>query len=274
MSKSISQNPNGSRRPGATGPRTPEGKRRSAQNASTHKIFAGRMFSEEQKEASKLYSRFREDLQPQSSLEIELIGDLVQNRLQARRIDKYWVHESSNAQLSALFEDFRRLDARYELFRPTVPVAAPEDGKRRPFHPMYCLWGLITLRETIKEHGARPDRDLAVLNAIYGGELTAAATEMVRLYKLLKLAQAGNQGGEGTTDCASLQARILELLDREIDWQRYRLSLEQVRDKFEIGTNPELPPEPVLRRIERYRSGNLRQLMRLMDAIKKIRGLQ
>jgi hypothetical protein len=88
MSKSIRRGSSRPRRPGPSGPRTPEGKRRSAQNASKHKIFAGRILPDETKLASKLFAQFQEDLQPQSSLELEFIGEIVQNCLQARRIER------------------------------------------------------------------------------------------------------------------------------------------------------------------------------------------
>jgi len=277
MSKSTHRGSNGSRRPGPTGPRTPDGKRRSARNASTHKIFAGRILPDEEKEASRLFAQFQEDLRPQSSLEIEFIGDIVQNRLQARRIDKYLVHEVDKAQVPVLLEDLGQLDARYrsELFRPAAPLAASGDAGRRPLHPMYCVWSLSVLKENIEKHGTRPDGDLVVLDRIYGGELTAAATEIVRLLKLVKLAQAECTGVEGADECASLQAGILEQLDREIKSQEHRWSLECARDQFQIGSNrAQFLPEPVLRRIEQYRSANVRRLMYLLGAIERIRELR
>ena len=97
MSKSNGGRSNGSSGAGSSGPRTPAGKRRSAQNASKHKIFAGRILPGEQKEALKLFAQFQEELRPECSLESEIISDLVQNRMQARRIDKHYIYEVGKA---------------------------------------------------------------------------------------------------------------------------------------------------------------------------------
>jgi len=277
MSESIPRDSNGSRRPGPTGPRTPGGKRRSAQNASTHRIFAGRILAEEEKEAARLFAQFQEDLRPESSLEIEFIGDIVQNRVQARRIDKYLVHEVEKANVTSLLEDLDRLDERYrsELFRPGAPTAAAEDAVRGALHPSFLVESLNVLKAVIEKRGARPDGDLTVMDRMYGGELTAGATEIVRLLKLLKHAEAECGRVEGANERESLQASILKQLDREIELQRSRLTLEGVRDVYEIGTNrAQFLPEPVLRRVERYRTGNVRQFLRDLGAIERIRKLR
>jgi len=277
MSKSIRRGSSCSRRPGPSGPRTPAGKRRSAQNASKHKIFAGRILPDETKLASKLFAQFQADLQPQSSLELEFIGEIVQNRLQARRIDKYFVHEVMKAQVPFLLEDLERFDARYrsELICPANPMAAPGDAARGRMHPAHCLGFLHALKDMVEKYGARPDSDLVVLDRIYGSELTATATAIVQSYKMLRIAQAEGESAERTNQCAALLASILEELDREIESQGHRLGLEGARDLYEVGTDrATFLDESILSRIDRNRAANLRQFMLDLEAIKRIRGLR
>lgn len=278
MSKSSNRLKGSSAR-GPGGPRTPEGKRRSAQNASKHKIFAGRILPEEKTEAFKLFTQFQEDLGPQSSLEFEFVGDIVLNRMQARRIDKYLVHEVDRARVPTLLEDLGRLDARYRsnVFpRASPPTAAiGADAARGSLHPAHCVWSLNVLKMMIERRGAQPDGDLAVLHRIYGSELTARATDIVRCYKLLAIAQSESEGVESTNQRASLQAEILAQLDREIASQGHRLALEGARDEIELGSDrAQFLPDFVLRRFERYRSMNVRQFARFLEIIDRIRELR
>src|SRR5260370_1931715 len=75
------------------GPRTPQGRARSAKNAMKHKFFVGRILPEEKKQASLFFDAFHQELQPKGALELEIIGDIVLNRLQKGRIDKYIAFE-------------------------------------------------------------------------------------------------------------------------------------------------------------------------------------
>lgn len=278
MSKLNGRRSNGLSGAGTGGPRTPAEKRRSAQNASKHKIFAGRILPDEEKDAFRLFTQFQKDLRPQSSLELEFIGDLVLNRLQARRIDKYLVHEVELARVPTILEDLERLDARYRsnLFAPTGPPAASTGtAVRGSLHPAHCVWSLNGLKAMIEKRGAQPDDDLIVLDRIYGGELTLIAADIVRLYKMLAIAQSDGEGAESAHPRASLQVEILERLDREIAAQRSRAEIEGARDQFEIGSNrAQFLPNAVLRRIDRYRSTNSRQCARQLELIDRVRDLR
>jgi hypothetical protein len=276
MSKSLRRKPINSSGAASGGPRTPTGKRRSAQNASKHKIFAGRILPEEQKEAIKLFAQFQDDLRPECSLENEIISDLVLNRLQGRRIDKHYIYEVRKAAVPTILADLGQLDARYRAnyIHSAVQLVAssPEDAVRGAIHPGHCFWSLNVLKANIVSHGAQPQGDLTVLNGIYGTEMTATAIEIVRLYRLLERAQAQ---GAAASEAASLQAEILVKLDHEIGLQQHRWQLEHARDQFEIGTDraPFLT-DADLTRLERYRSGNMRQFVRLLEAFQRIRRLR
>ncbi len=274
---SKSNRTNGSSGSGSGGPRTPAGKRRSAQNASKHRIFAGRILSNEEKEAAKLFAQFQQDLQPESSLEIEIISDLVQNRLQARRIDKHYVYEVDRARVPTIFEELGRVEERYrsDLFRPAGPPAASKgEAVRGSLHPVHCLGLLHALKSLIEDRGAKPEEDVPVLERIYGGELTMAATYIMLKYKQLAIAQSEGDRAETTEERSLLQSKIVEQLKGEIDSQSHRLALEGVRDQIEMGTDraPFLT-DSQLSQFERYRSGNTRQFMRLIAAFERIRRL-
>jgi hypothetical protein len=217
-------------------------------------------------------------LRPECSLENEIINDLVQIRLQARRIDKHFVHDVQNAQVPNVFEDLARIDERYRanLFGPAAPpTAANGQAVRGSLHPVHCVWSLQVLKLTIEQRGVQPEGDLAVLAAIYGGDLTMAATGIVLQYKLLAIALSEGEAAEAAKKRSSYQARILQEIDREIDSQSHRLALETHRDQFEMLTNraPFLT-DSELSKFDRYRCGNTGQFMRLIAAYERIRRLR
>jgi hypothetical protein len=83
----------------ATGPRTPKGKARASQNAAKHWIKAGRILPEEEREAGVLRDGFTEDFKPGAVIELEIIDDLVLNRLIKRRIDIAFTREFAKARI-------------------------------------------------------------------------------------------------------------------------------------------------------------------------------
>lgn len=75
--------------PRSTGPRTPQGKRRSARNASKHKILVGRILPEEADAAYCIWEELVKDLNPRGMLQQEIVLDLTLNRLVRCRIENY-----------------------------------------------------------------------------------------------------------------------------------------------------------------------------------------
>ena len=73
------------------GPRTAHGKSKSSQNSRTHMIFIDEVLPEEENAASLLDDEIRAELRLEGPVELRIGRELVQNELQARRIEKFAV---------------------------------------------------------------------------------------------------------------------------------------------------------------------------------------
>ncbi len=87
------------------GPRTAHGKSKSAQNSRKHLIFIDRVLPEEENAASSLYDEIRTEFRLEGAMELRIGRDLVQNELQAGRIEKFAVQEWINARMQARLDD-------------------------------------------------------------------------------------------------------------------------------------------------------------------------
>jgi hypothetical protein len=169
---SISEQPdpigNSQPRGGSTGPRTPRGKRRSARNASKHNFFVGRILPEEEELVAFLRKNFIQDLRAQSVLELELVDDLVLNRVQRRRLDQHMVIEFEKATRHKV-EGWMEMheQRRAEIWiRNTLALSGSESISRERLNPEDCAAALDGLRTNIRERGLSPDEDTELLNQL------------------------------------------------------------------------------------------------------------
>jgi hypothetical protein len=134
-------------------------KSRSRYNASTHQIFAKRVLPHEEKLAASFYSAYQRDLQSEGTLEQQLIGDLVMNRLRKHRIDQYEAHQFTMARIRFDKEREDRLDRREA--RGTLLVAVPRQmrgvGEHDRMPPGHCISMLRVLKDGVQRNGPRFD---------------------------------------------------------------------------------------------------------------------
>jgi hypothetical protein len=97
----------------STGPRTPEGRARSSQNARTHGLTARDVVvaPHEREEFEQFLTRYQTDVAPQDAVQLSVFDDLVAAAWNLRRIRRLEVRACSNATLSAdqLEKDLDRL---------------------------------------------------------------------------------------------------------------------------------------------------------------------
>lgn len=265
-------------RSGTTGPRTVAGKSRSSQNAAKHHIFSRGILENEKKEASKLYAQIQHDMRPRSALALELIGDLVLNRLQKHRIDAHAAHEFRKASLVAVLDESDKINERLRQLSPG-PATAPDganSGVRSVLVSNFRIIYLETLKRVVEERGPSPDEDLSFLDRIYAGRITMEASQIVMLYKLQKLSE--NPGDADVSkipsDKAEYQTLIVAAIDNEILMTKMRMEFETSLDALNNpGKRPILLDDPVADKIERYDAANARTLTHILDALQRIRRL-
>jgi hypothetical protein len=264
----------------STGPRTPQGKARSSQNAMKHKILVGRILPEEKNQASLFFTAFQQELQSQGVLELEIVADIVLNRLQKRRIDRYMANEfekSRTLDLSNWVKKKEESMARYWRRRDTISAGRSlgSDCDRLP--PNVCFTVLVALKSKIQERGLVPDQDLTSLYCIYGNQLTECAAMIVHYYNEIKSDEKEYKEDDQARKSkhAEYQREILEALEKEMGRQGDRFELATALDNLACMPGvPAPPPDPILDSILRYTSANAREFIHLLNALKRIRGLK
>jgi hypothetical protein len=263
-------------RRGSGGPRTPCGKSKSSQNARKHLIFVDRVFPQEENAASLLYDEIRAEFSLEGAMELRIGRDLVQNELQATRIENFALQESIKAKTLVLFS-LAEYDRNHTFRFPIPQEHASEPGYLTRFRPKLCAIFLKHLKRVIEERGLRPDEDLKFLRLIYGNELTDFAEGIVMRYEIFKTSERVDKGEENTRvgNNYDHKAHILEGIQMEIDAQAIRQTFGNVRELFEpTSDSVVLPPPDVDDRIERYRTANIRKMARLLAVLETIRRLK
>jgi hypothetical protein len=261
-------------RRGSGGPRSAHGKSKSSQNSRKHLIFIDRVLPEEENAASLLYDEIQTEFRLQGATELRIGRDLVQNELQAGRIEKFAVQESKKARTLALFD---LDDSRYSLRYPIPKERESDPGYSPRMRPWACVMLLTLLRRTIEKHGLRPDEALDCLKVIYGTQMTDLAEGIVIHFQIFKTRERLHNGEENTGDrkTADHQARILEAIEMEIQAQKIRQTFDEVRESFRpTSDSVVLPPPDVDDRIERYRTANMRKMDRLLAVLETVRRLK
>jgi hypothetical protein len=264
----------------STGPRSAHGKARSSQNAVKHKILVGRILPEEKKQAALLLGAFQQELQSQGGLELEIVADIVLNRLQKHRIDKYAASEFEKSKTQRLVRWLERDECGGALYWLKQINSGRKfrglDDRRLP--PDVCLEILVGLKNRIEKHGLLPEDDVKLLNHAYGSQPTEHLALMLAKYKQamqIDLDQSADDDQARKSARAELQQTILESVDVEIGRQQTQVTLKTALDSSDYADDvPAPPPAHILDLIERYNSANMREFKQLLDALKCVRKIK
>lgn len=160
-------------------PRTLQGKRRSARNASKHKILVGRILPEEANAAYCIWEELVKDLNPRGMLALEIVLDLVLNRIQRRRIDEYGLTEIVKDREHCFDNFVNAFDQ--GLAEPWLRLMDPQSADSvvwKRLTPEACIEVLRRLRAEVEERGPSPEEDIEVLGCVYGQESTARGQQL------------------------------------------------------------------------------------------------
>jgi len=263
--------------PRSTGPCTPQGKRRSARNASKHKILVGRILPEEANAAYCIWEELVKDLNPRGVLAQEIVLDLVLNRIQRRRIENYGVTEIVKDR-EHCFENFvNALDQ--GLAEPWLRLMDTRNGDsvvRKRLTPEACVDVLGRLREDVQERGPSPEEDIQVLACVYGQESTALGAIIVVHYRLIKAGhyERDERDEKRKVEYEELRDKILKALETEIQFHRDRVDRKTAIVKAESSANIRVPSPSIAESIQRYYAANAREFSRLLDDLERVRRLQ
>jgi hypothetical protein len=227
----------------ATGPRTPEGKRRSRYNARKHGICSKELLlkNESLAEFESLRNGLWEEFQPQGKLEAEVLNDLFVVRLIKRRARKA---------LNATFAeevDFSELDrstAQEANAWDSEEWGGAQGGMLKPGCNHFVLGKGIELlqeiRSSVEARGFNVAKDRDVLKKLYGIDSDGKARSGLFSFYLLAASCASvRHEGKQNTDPDALKKHMIELLDEEIRaltaLRNAVLDLERERRKYRVA---------------------------------------
>lgn len=249
-------------RPGATGPRTPLGKKRSSQNSLKHGIFAKKVPTEVEKH-EVFYEVVSGALQSQNGIEVLLSDQIARNLAQRAAIDQYSVRVqiAANKALAREWQekaDEKRMPPMPDKLYPVDPV------------PTYWRWRLLdTWKQEVVQRGCFNEQDLSQIDYLYGGKPTTLARALKMMIKLV----LSETKARTTTPASENEANFreaLSVLQKEI---RFQKNSEKCEDAMESDIFASLPPDHEMEKCSRYRTANSKDLARLLANWETLRRL-
>jgi len=235
-----------------------------------------RVLPEEEDAASLLSHQIQAEFHLDGAMELSIGRALVQNELQAARIEKFAVQELIKAGMLAALDVHS-----YELNRfsryPVPKEYQSDTAFCTRLRPAVCVKFLNNLKRLVEKRGPQPDEDIKHLTLMYGSQLTPNAESILILYKGYKTIESPENTDEKTKEqtIRDYQARIVEAIDQEIQAQELRKILDVFRELHETPPDPRLLPSPeVDERIERHRTARMRTRGRLLGDLETIRRLK
>ncbi len=255
--------------PGPKGPRTPQGKARSSQNAVKHGLFSQRVSPEEEKEANRLHRALRKELRL-DGFEDELFGsDLVLTMLKKTRLDKHTCEEFRKADVQAFRDQVRRFEFRWSLKRNSS--SSPNRA-----HPEVCILLLESVKASIERCGLKPEEDLRILDSVFSrsdGEKTFLGISIIFLYNRLKHAESAADG-QSADSSGELKTQLLKAIEDAIELEQVSAHWEALNERKEPPVANALLPDAIADRILRCETAIEGHFIRVLDGLERYRRLR
>jgi hypothetical protein len=235
---------------------------RASRNAAKHGIFSKTLIADEK--TKRMAVGFMQYFGLQGAPEIEIGDDMMQNRLEKQRIDKYALAELIRAPLKCQMEKFAALS--------NEQIQDTSSARRGP------RWGVrLSLQiwhKLVEMRGPRLNEDAIYIDAVYTGR-EEQKERILFLYKMSALPQQEKGETKAKLGRDEYQALILEAIESEIIALETLAEKENDFDRAEFDfTTIALPPDDTLDRIARYRAANGREFRRQLEDLETIRGLR
>ncbi len=264
----------------ASGPRTPEGKKRSSRNALKHGIFSSALVLENEspEEFASLVSAMSDQFKPEGAMENLLVEKLAMILWRHRRLIQA---ERAEIETKTRFLAWER---KQELINEVGELLNPPDFEAVP--------GLLTkrnnvlvleqvlqllheLKENIQEDGLSPDADAGILRRIYGNEtyLTETLHETYNAWATASEASDEERKQEGLATPDECKRQILKAIDNEIaslkrdqkliaDIEAERIDSKKLRDGIPRGEEAD--------RLMRYEASLERAFERTLNQLERL----
>jgi len=270
----------------ATGPRTEQGKQRASRNSTKHGIFSELIVlkDESRTEYDRLVARLWEALQPEGALEEFLAQKLATNIWRQRRL---LLAESAEIRRNMEFAEWdqRNRDQKEAEQIGNVPTEEDDHGLIRKIHNPdvleRCLELLADLRKQVEDGDFNQDRDLPILEIIYGDrDGNRLREDLYDSYESwLETSQCSKEEREceGYASPAQSRKNFLHDIDEEIRRfkrdQREHSSVQTARSQLEIMSR-NVPDGPGLDRLLRYEANLDRSFDRTLSQLERLQRMR
>jgi len=265
--------------PRASGPRSQAGKQRSSHNSLKYGIFSDVMVlrGEPRKKCASLLENLREDLRPEGALEEILVEKLAMFSWRLRRLLKA---ESAEIQKNDIIDQF---DSRNQKQEESEGLSrAAHYGKialiseiQNPHVLELCVVLLGELRQTIKSRGFNEEKDLTILERIYGSgshfdeNLQDVYATNLNAARLSDEERKQDKMYPAPEECKHV---FLYEIDREVRQLRRASERSRLMESDQIKTDVLLrmvPDSPALERLMRYEAGLERSFDRTLSQLER-----
>ena len=277
-------------RPGAivqrsTGPRTPEGKKKSARNSIKHGLLSKAVLlkGELRPEYESLLAGLREHFRPEGTLE-ELLVEKV--AILIWRYRRLIVTERAEIQKAIEFPEAEEENCQQEeislLKSLQENVESALIGRIDNSTVLErCLELLAELRETVQRNGFDPDSDLIILEKLYGeydeDDWKKTLLNTYMSWQTTSLVSEDERASKGYASPAECKENFLEELDQEIDrlerYQKAQVLMQANRRKLESLCR-NVPEASALERLLRYEANLERAFDRTLSQLERLQRMR
>jgi hypothetical protein len=271
----------------ATGPRTPEGKRRMKHNAVKHGIFSkvALLKNESQLEFDRLLNGLRADLQPEGMLEQTLVEKLAMTLWRHRRLYIAEVAEIENGVAFLIWDESesQRKDAQQASNINLLNFAAELVGlttkMENPWVLDRCLELLEELRNDIKTTGLNSSSDEEILVKLYGNRSSSMETllDTYRRWNDTAACSDEERAQNGYATVEKCTSNVLDAVKVEIThltgYKKEKTLVESERVRLE-SLRKSVPDSPQLDRLLKYETNLARDFDRTLTQLERIQRMR
>jgi hypothetical protein len=255
---------------GPTGPRTPNGKRRSSQNARKHALSAQKLTPVEYELVGVLADGICKEFCLNGTLASAIGYDLAQNEIYRKRVEGYAAHQFKIADANAEVQNGdRMLRKQFEAnFRPDIAGAGRQEDVVPRLPATTAAIFLSKLKKSIELPGPNAEEDLDRLHWIYGSEMDMVGGAISFHYWSFN-------HHKNDHNAEQYRSRVLEAIELAIKIEQGRSIQQGVAELVEFNPDaPVLPNDEIIDRIHRHRSTYERRRSRLLGDLKMIQDLK
>lgn len=274
----------------SSGPRTAAGKQRSKYNARKHGIFSQEtvLKGESRPQYESVLAGLLDDFQPVGSAEELLVEKLATLSWRYRRL---LIAESAEIQRGAeLIECEKAFEIQQEVNQieqeqETAAITSDAPGLIGRIHNptilASCMESLVELRDRIKADGFEEERDLEILQKIYGGSdrfrISQTLLDSYWAWQRTLEVSEEEREREGYASPSKCVRNVLDEIDREIrrleEFQKSQASIEASQNKLN-RLRLQVPDSPALERLLRYEASLDRSFDRTLSQLERLQRMR